>query len=482
MGMLDNLARWVTPRQKANPAGEGNYHPGPYTVGGGILPSSWGQYLNFWQMDLDPMPGPGCSTVEACVWAYIRAIAQLPGYHQRELANGGTETVTTSALSRLLRAPNGYQTPCDFLVHLIRSLLYTGNSYWIAQRNDRQEVEALHWTDPRSCRVREVKVQGQVFAEMFYEISDNPLINMPSLAGNSLVVPARDVLHVKLDTRRNPLIGETWLSALCARDCDAYGNPQFGGEVFQQHEPPVRRDHHRPAIKTEDRDELRARWEEQAKGLNAGGTPILTHGMKFQPISISNEDAQIVDQLKLNDRTIASVFGVPAILLGITDTATQKSAEALMTEWLASGLGFIITHIEQAFDKFIGLARCRAGGNGPNLIRACCCVRCLASGWTAWRKRRAGRHLFAERGARGSRVMPARQGRRRAARSATGGAAVVCNDTACTSAGGGILPVPVPVEDDRTKTTRKTTEEATDRALRATRTIAMRGCAMPPNV
>src|SRR4029077_18955488 len=76
------------------------------------------------------------------------------------------------------------------------------------------EVEALHWTDPRACSVREVRVPGQVFSEIFYEIGDNPLLNLSSLAGNSLVVPARDVLHVKLDTRRNPLIGETWLSAL----------------------------------------------------------------------------------------------------------------------------------------------------------------------------------------------------------------------------------------------------------------------------
>lgn len=359
MGMLDTLARWVTPRQKANPAGEGNWHPGPYTVSGGYLPA--GAPWNFWQCDIDPVAAPGCSTVEACVWAYIRAIAQLPGYHKRELENGGTETVTTSALSRLLRAPNGYQTPSDFLVHLIRSLLYTGNSYWIAQRNDRQEVEALHWTDPRSCRVREVKVQGQVFAEIFYEIGENPLINTPSLAGSSLVVPARDVLHVKLDTRRNPLIGETWLSAL-APEFATRGAINNAAATFSNNMS-------RPSgVLTTDQqltkvqmDDLRARWNEQAKGLNSGGVPILSFGLKFQPISISNEDAQIVEQQKLTDRTIASVFGVPAILLGITDTATQKSAEALMTEWLASGLGFIITHIEQAFDRFIGLDRVPAG-------------------------------------------------------------------------------------------------------------------------
>jgi HK97 family phage portal protein len=378
--ILQSLARMVMPRQKSNPAGEGNYHPGPYTVGGGVLPSSWGQYLNFWQMDLDPLAHPGCATVEACVWAYIRAIAQLPGYHKRELENGGTEVVNTSALSRLLRAPNGYQTPSDFLVHLIRSLLYTGNSYWIAQRNDRQEVEALHWTDPRSCHVREVKVQGQVFSEIFYEIGDNPLLNLSSLAGNSLVVPARDVLHVKLDTRRNPLIGETWLSAL-APELATRSAIHSAASTFSNNMS-------RPSgvlttdlqIKQPDVESLRARWNEQAKGMNAGGVPILTHGLKFQPISISNEDAQIVEQQKLNDRTIASVFGVPAILLGITDTGTQKTAEALMGEWLASGLGFVINHIEQAFDKFIGLSALPAGRE-----------------WTEFDTRVLLRSMFAER-------------------------------------------------------------------------------------
>jgi HK97 family phage portal protein len=361
MGMLANLARMIAPRQKINPAGEGNYHPGPYTVGGGVLPSSWGQYLNFWQMDLDPLPGPGCSTVEACVWAYIRAIAQLPGYHKRELDNGGTETVTTSALSRLLRAPNGYQTPSDFLVHLIRSLLYTGNSYWIAQRNDRQEVEALHWTDPRSCRVQEVRVRDQPLAEIFYVVGDNPLINLTSLSSRTLVVPARDVLHIKLDTRRHPLIGETWLSAL-APELATRLAIQGSASTFSANMS-------RPSgvLTTElpltvvQRDELRTRWNEHAKGLNSGGVPILSHGLKFQPMSISNEDAQIIEQMKLSDQTIASVFGVPAILLGISDAGTQKSAEALMREWLASGLGFVLNHIEQGFDKFIGLSSVPGG-------------------------------------------------------------------------------------------------------------------------
>ena len=99
MGVLANLARMVTPRQKANPAGEGNWHPGPYTVSSGYLPA--GTPWNFFQCDIDPITGPGCSTVEACVWAYIRAIAQLPGYHKRELAEVVTVSVPPFESSRL---------------------------------------------------------------------------------------------------------------------------------------------------------------------------------------------------------------------------------------------------------------------------------------------------------------------------------------------------------------------------------------------
>lgn len=349
------LAQLTTLRQKANPAGEGNYHPGPYTVSGGWLPSAWGQFLNFWQMDYDPLPFPGCSIVEACVWAYVRAIAQLPGYHRKEQTDGGTETITTSSLARLLRMPNSYQTPSDFLVHLVRSLLLNGNSYWVAQRNVREEVIALHWTDPRLCRVREVNVVGQAFSEVFYEIGANPLFQIDSLLSRTnIVVPARDVLHLKLATPTHPLIGQTWLQALAV---------ELGQRGAINQSLTMSAANMRPAgvIQTDLQltkaqvDELRERWREQATSMNKGDVPILTSGLKFAAVTMTAEDQQIIEQLKLNDQMVAAVFGVPAILLGIGGANTQKTTEAVMAEWLASGLGWLINHIEVAFDQFIGL-------------------------------------------------------------------------------------------------------------------------------
>ena len=151
-------------------------------------------------------------------------------------------------------------------------------------------------------------------------------------------MPARDVLHIKLDTRRNPLIGETWLSALApelATDAAINNAATTFSNNMSRPSGVLTTD---LQIKQPDVEALRARWNEQAKGMNAGGVPILTHGLKFQPISISNQDAQIIEQQKLTDTKIAAVFGVPVILLGIHQTVSQKNSEAIMAEWLASGL------------------------------------------------------------------------------------------------------------------------------------------------
>jgi HK97 family phage portal protein len=357
LSVLAALAPW---RTKTNPAGEGNPHAGPYNIlGQGWLPDAWGRNLNFWQMDYDPLPGPSSSIVEACVWAYARAIAQLPGHHKRDTGDGGNEIVTTSALSRLLRTPNSYMTSSDFLVHLIRSLLLTGNSYWVAERNSRSEVTALHWTDPRQCHPVQVLVEGQSFREVFYQIGFNPLTGL--FDRGSLAIPARDVFHIRLATPRHPLIGETWLASL--------RNEQATRSAIMTTSAALTSNMSRPSgVLTSDRElsgtqiqELRAKWNEQAVGLNSGGVPILGWGLKFQPLSVSNADAQTIDMLKMTDQSIAAVFGVPMILLGVNDTATQKSSEAVMAEWLAAGLGWLINHIEVSMDAFIGLNDITAG-------------------------------------------------------------------------------------------------------------------------
>jgi hypothetical protein len=49
------------------------------------------------------------------------------------------------------------------------------------------------------------------------------------------------------------------------------------------------------------------------------------------------------------------------MLVGISETGSTKSAEAQMAEWLSSGLGWLINHIEVSFDQFFALSDVPAG-------------------------------------------------------------------------------------------------------------------------
>jgi len=127
---------------------EGAYRPGPYylPVSGGWLPD--GSATNWWQLGENIIPsGARSAMVEACVSAYSQTVAMCPGDHWRKNAKGGRDRVENSALSRILRHPNEYQSMSDFMLNATRQLYLDGNAYALALRNNRFEIEALHLMD-----------------------------------------------------------------------------------------------------------------------------------------------------------------------------------------------------------------------------------------------------------------------------------------------------------------------------------------------
>lgn len=347
MGLLarinSSLGAWLT---KATV--EGQPRPGPYLlpITGGLLPV--GTPDNWWQLGQDPIYAPTNSAlVEACVSAYAQTIAMCPGDHWRTNNKGGRERVKNSALSRVLRSPNTYQSMSDFMLNATRSLYLDGNAYALALRNDRFEIAELHLMNPRLCSPV-LAMTGDVF----YRLGGNHVIDNQLGGAPLALVPQRDVLHVKLHCSRRfpfPLVGESPLMAAMA-DLMAMGamNQQQVNFYLNQSRPSA-------VLSTDltlDKDAvqiLRDRWNEQARGLNSGGVPILTSGLKVQPWTTSAKDAELAEVMKISDQHIALVFRIPLQILGLGGGTSYSSTELLMQSWIASGLGFALNHIEEAF-------------------------------------------------------------------------------------------------------------------------------------
>lgn len=328
-------------------AAEGEYRPGPYLLQDGWLSAKAGKFMNWWQMGYSPQPyGEGSAMVEACISAYAQTTAMCPGDHWKTTDDGGRERVDTSDLSRILRRPNDYQSISDFLLNLTRRLYSHGEGFAVAIRNARNEIAELHLMRHGQPVVGE---DGSIF----YNLSGNEIVERRF--DFSAPIPARDVLHVKLHTPRHPLKGESPIlsttldlalsGAVLNQQTIYYINqsrPSFMLETDQQLSPTQM-------------DELRTKWEEQTTGEKAGSTPILAWGLKAKQPESKASDSQLAELLKMTDLNVALAFRIPPQVLGVGGTPFS-STEALMAAWRASGLGFCLNHIEEAFGLLFKLS------------------------------------------------------------------------------------------------------------------------------
>lgn len=330
--ILERLMPW---RKRA---AEGAYRPGPYFLSDGWLAA--GSAWNFWQMGNSPQAYGECSAmVEACVSAYAQTVAMCPGDHWRKLPNGGRERVAGSALSRVIRRPNDYQSISDFLLNLTRRLYVGGEAFALAVRNERGEIAELHLMRTGYAMVA---ADGSIF----YSLGGNDVVDRRF--DFSMPIPARDVLHVRLHTPHHvlkgvsPILATTLDRALAGAALNQQvafylnqARPSFMLETDQQ-------------LTRDQAQQLRASWDEQTKGEHAGGTPILAWGLKAKPVTGSADDGQLAELLKMSEQNVALAYRIPLQILGIGGTPFA-STEALMSSWKASGLGFALNHIEEAF-------------------------------------------------------------------------------------------------------------------------------------
>jgi HK97 family phage portal protein len=327
-------------------AAEGEFRPGPYLLDGGWLSVSAGKLTNWWQAGYGlQTAGAGSAMVEACVSAYSQTVAMCPGAHKRTKPDGGTETVTTSDLARIIKSPNDYQSMSDLLLNLTRTLYMKGEAFGLAIRDGSNKIIELHLMRNGMPYVGE---DGSIF----YGLSGNEIVE--SRFDLSAPIPARDVLHVRLHTPRHPLRGESpILSAQLDLAMSGAALNQQVAFYLNEAKPSFMLETDQ-TLTAEQTAELRQRWDSQTKGEKAGGTPILTWGLKAKQVSNTAKDSMLADMLKLTDQNVALAFRMPLQILGIGGTPFA-STEALMSAWKSTGLGFALNHIEEAFGKLFRL-------------------------------------------------------------------------------------------------------------------------------
>jgi HK97 family phage portal protein len=305
--------------------------------------------VNFWQLGMDLQKHDGSPAVEACVSAISQTVAMLPIEHWRKDADGGHTLITDSIASRVLRKPNAYQSRADFFLNLVRAELLSGNGYALALEDSNFQIESLHLASSPSTFPM-IATDGTVFYSVALSDIGQGIFKQPQL-----MVPADKVLHVRAAAPRHPLIGE---SPILAAQLAVQS-----GEAISAHLAAFFSNMSRPSgylsvpgtLRSEQGEKLREEWTKAFSAGGAGRVAVLQNGLSWQPLTMSAVDAEIIKAYSLTVHDVARVFRVPLSIIGESGGQTYSNTETLINFWLASGLSFVLEHIELALDALFQL-------------------------------------------------------------------------------------------------------------------------------
>jgi len=100
---------------------------------------------------------------------------------------------------------------------------------------------------------------------------------------------------------------------------------------------------------------LRESWQTNYGGDNYGKVAVLGDDLKFQPMSMSAVDAQLIEQLKITAEIVCSTFHVPPFMVGIGAAPTYNNVESMHLSYYKQTLQKHIEDMEVVLDEGLGL-------------------------------------------------------------------------------------------------------------------------------
>lgn len=285
------------------------------------------------------------SAVFACVSGIAQDIAKLKPRLMTQNENGIWDEAVNSPYAAVLKKPNRYQNRIKFIENWVLSKLLYGNTYALKERDNRGIVRGLQILSPALVTVL-VSDDGQVY----YQLRQDNLAQT-----TDVTIPATEIIHDRGVCLYHPLVGVSPLYAatqaaslglnIMDNSEGFFGNKATPGGVLTA---PAR-------ISDETAARLKAHWEGNYTGANAGKVAVLGDGLKFEQMTMTAVDAALVDQLKLSIQDIARAFRYPLTKL---QTGTQPISNNIQTEhnyYYADCLQPIIESLELCLDEGLAL-------------------------------------------------------------------------------------------------------------------------------
>lgn len=323
-----------------------------------------GGWRNGWRRILEPFSGAWQQnasekrgdlitypTLYACIMRIATDIGKLPAGLRRRTPDGIWVPDTNPAYDPVLRKPNGFQTANQFREYWLITKVVQGNAYILKRRDARNVVTDLYVLDPE--RVLPMVSNA---GEVYYQLQTDALNTLPDgYPASGLIVPASEIIHDRCITIHHPLIG---VPPLAAAHWPALKNMKImrsATEFFANNAQPGGILTAPAGMTDDDAKDVKAYWDANFSGSNAGRVAIIGADMKFTPFAMKSIDSQMVEQMRYSDEQICQPFGIPPFMVGIGTIPSGLGVDGVYQLYYQNALQTHIEHMEVLLDEGLGI-------------------------------------------------------------------------------------------------------------------------------
>jgi HK97 family phage portal protein len=285
------------------------------------------------------------STVWACIDRRATTIASLPFFAYKQV-DGEKVLARSSRLFQILHdSPNSRMTPFEFWRAMMMNHDLRGNAYARIDRDPDSGEAIAMWPMPAD------QVQAVV-------LPNGSMVYVYSFGNDVAVFAAENVLHLKnlgngttglakLDFMRSTLDEASKAQAAASKIFGSGGKPT-GVLMLDK------------VLNPDQRAALTQRFAEMAVG-NTARLYVLEANMKYEQLSMSPADQQLLETRKFSVEQICQWFDVPPVLVHHANvTAWGSGIEQIVEGFYTTAIRPMIVNIEQATKKRVLTSRQRA--------------------------------------------------------------------------------------------------------------------------
>lgn len=288
------------------------------------------------------------SAVYRCVDLISSSVAVLPLRTYR-LDAGGFKTRYTShpAYNLLNLEPNGDMTRFTFFKTLMASVLLNGNGYAYIERDADLKPLQLVYLPPETVSVVWIQDAHGIRRKRY------------RITGVRDLVEPREVIHV-LNFSYDGIVGVSTLThARQTLGIATSSEEQAASFLNSRASSTGVLTVEGPRMSKEQKDEIYAAWDRRTSAAAAtdGGSRIviLEGNMKYQPISISPKDSQLLESRQFNVVDICRFFSVSPVKAFDLTKSSYRTVEATQLDYLNDTALSVITKIEQEINRKVFL-------------------------------------------------------------------------------------------------------------------------------